>query len=405
MPGADKTFREILRQLHASKTAEDLAILLTDTLAPLLGAQGAVLQLWPGLAGDPFLRRSWGWGESYQGKLAAAAEQLLDRASQTQVLILSQPGLAPYLGPPAPQAPDLATLVWLLLGGQEEWWGFLAWLFAAPPEIPVPVLDFLEDLGQQATCALAKIRLIVKQQQEFAWLAQQTERLTAVGRLAAGVAHELNNPLASILLFSSNLLKKVPQEGPLHEGLAVIIQETKRCKALIQDLLELARTKEPKKIVANLNTILSKVLNLLENEFRRRAVHLRQDLAPHLPDQLLDVGQMQQALVHLVLNALEAVEAKGEVHVASRWDQDRQAAIITIRDTGCGIPAQIRERLFEPFFSTKPRATGLGLTVSRGFIQDHGGDLQVDSEPGQGTWVTIILPRNLGPTTLPQDVV
>ncbi len=405
MPDSDKTFREILRQLHASKTVEDVAVLLTDSLAPLLGAQGAVLQLWPRPAGDPFLSRSWGWGESYQGKLAAAAEPLLDRAEQAPVLILPQPDLAPYLGSPEPQAQDLATLVWLPLGGNEEWCGFLAWLFATPPEITASILDFLEDVGQQATCALAKIRLIAKQQEEFAWLAQQTERLTAVGRLAAGVAHELNNPLASILLFSSNLLKKVPPEGALHEGLAIIIQETKRCKALIQELLELARTKEPKKIVANLNFILSKVLNLLENEFRRRAVRLRQDLDPHLPDQLVDVGQMQQALVHLVLNALEAVEAKGEVQVTSRWDQDRRAAIITIRDTGCGIPAQIRDRLFEPFFTTKPRATGLGLTVSRGFIQDHGGDLQVASEPGQGTWVTVILPRNFGPSPRPGDVV
>lgn len=403
MPGLEKTLREISRRLHASQEAEEIATLLVNHLAQALGAPGAVLQLCRSREDTPFLTKAWGWGEQYQTGLKSDPDQTVGQPDYQLVLVLQQPELAACLVPVPDPPGAIETLIWLPLGGQEDWWGGLYLLFDRRPEWAPAILDDLADLAQQCTCVLAKVQLIAKQQQEFAWLAQQTERLTALGRLAAGVAHELNNPLASILLYSSNLLKKVPADGRLHEGLSVIIQETKRCKALIQELLELARNKEPKKIVANLNAILAKVANLLENEFRRRAVRLRQELDPQLPDLLLDIGQLQQVFVHLLLNALEAVSAKGEVALASRWDREQQRAVITITDNGCGIPPENLARLFEPFFSTKPRSTGLGLTVSLGFVQNHQGDIQIASEPGQGTRVTVTIPGSTGPTLAPRS--
>ncbi len=403
MPGLELTFREILRRLHASKRAEEIAALLVEHLAQALEAAGAVLQLFHSQGNAPFLTETWGWGEKFQEILAPASDQASLRPEHQQVVVIQQPALASLFPNSGDEWQAVATLVWLPLGGQEEWWGFLGLLFDRRQDFPPSVMDYLEDLSQQGTCALSKIWLIHKQKQEFDRLAQETERLTALGRLAAGVAHELNNPLASILLFSSNLLKKVPAHGPLHEGLSVIIQETKRCKALIQELLELARSKEPKRIVANLNAILNKVLQLLENEFRRRNVRLRPELDPHLPDLFVDIGQLQQVFVHLLLNALEAVSAKGEVALSSHWDQVQQAAVVTVADDGGGIPPEHLDRLFEPFFSTKPRSTGLGLTVSRGFIQDHGGDIQIESEPGRGTRVTVTIPAAAGPTLAPRS--
>ncbi len=403
MPGLEQTFREISRRLHASQGAEEIAALLVDQLAQTLGARGAVLQLWKSQEDTPFLTKVWGWGERCRAELAMEPEQIFARSDRQQAWVIHQPVLVDYFPTLADGPEAVETLAWLPLGGQEEWWGGLYLLFDRRQEMAPAILDHLADLGQQSTCALAKILLIVRQKTEFARLAQQTERLTALGRLAAGVAHELNNPLASILLYSSNLLKKVPADSPLHEGLSIIIQETKRCKALIQELLELARSKEPKKIVANLNAILTKVTHLLENEFRRRAVRLRQELDPTLPDLLMDIGQLQQVFVHLLLNALEAVPAKGEVALASRWDREQQTAVITISDNGCGIPPENLARLFDPFFSTKPRSTGLGLTVSLGFVQNHQGDIQVASEPGKGTRVTVTIPGPTGAAGVPRS--
>jgi two-component system NtrC family sensor kinase len=396
MPGWEQTVREIRRRLYASKTAAEAAVLLVEHLAPALKAQGALVQLWQPHQAAPFLSRAWGRGQEYQEPGRLPLEHLPAPGQGQTVVVL--PGAAGHGGGPVGEdgSGNLAALVLLPLGGEEDWQGHLIFFYDQPREFDPMLLDLLEDIGQQATCALSKIQLIARQQEEFDRLAQQTERLTALGRLAAGVAHELNNPLASILLYSSNLLKKVPA-GPLHEGLATIIHETKRCKNLIQEFLELARSQEPKKIVSNLNAILAKVSRLLENEFRRRAVRLQQSLATDLPDLWIDLGQMQQVFVHLLLNALEAVPAKGEVEISSRWDRDRQAVVIAITDNGSGIPPEHLDRIFEPFFSTKPRGIGLGLSVSRDFVQNHQGQIHVESRPGQGTRVTVIIPTGAVP--------
>lgn len=385
--------RDIIRQLHAGIQAKDIAEAVVVHTVQALQAQGAVLQVFGPRENKPLISMASGLGELCRsGQPVSGPEQLLAVTGGEEVLVIQQPAADPRLSLPGPEAAVIGTVVLVPLGVQAEWTGFFCLLFARPQELSSAALSFLEAIRRHCTWALSKAWLLAKQQQEFNHLAQQTERLTALGRLAAGVAHELNNPLASILLYSSNMLKKVPPESDLHQGLAVIVQETKRCKTIIQELLELARSKDPKKIVANLNSVLTKVIHLLENEFRRCTVHLHQELDPHMPDLLIDIGQIQQVFVHLLLNALEAVAARGEVSVVSRWDRERQVATITITDNGCGIPPENLGRIYEPFFSTKPRSTGLGLAVSLGFIHDHQGDLQISSEPGRGTSVIVTLP-------------
>ncbi len=388
------TFQDIIRLIHACARVEDIAEIVVGKIARAFEAQGAVMQLYQRKNGQAITNVVHGLGELYQeGGPLAGPERVMEMCAGKKVVVIDTPSRDPrLLSPEAGSTLPIKMVVIAPLGLQEELAGLLCLIFDHHLDLSTAELDFLAAVAQQCTCAIDKARLIEKQQLQFDQLAYQTERLTALGRMAAGVAHELNNPLSSILLYSSNMLKKVPPDSFLHEGMGIIIQETKRCKTIIQELQEFSRSKEPKKIVGNINTVLEKVIHLLENEFRRRSIRLHPDLSASLPNMLIDIGQMQQVFANLLINASEAVNSKGEVSVCTRFDQSRQVISIEIADTGCGIPKEYLGRICEPFFSTKPKGTGLGLAVTYGFILNHQGDLQVESEPGQGTRFTITIP-------------
>jgi len=214
--------------------------------------------------------------------------------------------------------------------------------------------------------------------------------------MAAGIAHEINNPLASILLFSSNLLKKVPQEGPFREGLQIIVQETLRCKAIIQDLLEFSRANEPKTTPSNVNQVMERALHLLANEFKLRHIQLELDLAKSLPQILIDENQIEQIFVNLLLNAIQAIEEQGTITIRTYMSSNRKNVTIDIADTGCGIPPENMSKIFEPFFSTKSKGTGLGLAVTYGIVQKHGGHIYADNQRKQGARFVVELPIPLG---------
>ncbi|MBM4287424.1 MAG: GAF domain-containing protein [Deltaproteobacteria bacterium] len=396
------TFRDIIRLIHACARVEDIAEIVVVKIARAFEAQGALLQLYHRQTGQSLTRVGHGLGELYQaaGPLTGS-EAVLEICAGQKVVVLDALGQdARVLPVESDRASEVQVLVVAPLGLQEELAGIICLIFDHPQDFPPEEVEFLAAVAQQCTCAIDKARLIEKQQQQFDQLAYQTERLTALGRMAAGVAHELNNPLSSILLYSSNMLKKVPADSFLHEGMGIIIQETKRCKTIIQELQDFSRSKEPKKSLGNINTVLEKVIHLLENEFRRRAVRLHQDMGNNLPDMLIDVGQMQQVFANLLINALEAVDGKGEITVRTHFDEAKRAVTITIADTGCGMPPEHLRRIFEPFFSSKAKGTGLGLAVTYGFIMNHQGDIQVESEPQQGTRFTITLPV-IGPELEP----
>jgi signal transduction histidine kinase len=234
--------------------------------------------------------------------------------------------------------------------------------------------------------------MIEKQQARYDHLVLQTEKLSALGRMAAGIAHEINNPLGGILLYSSNLFKKVPEQGPLKEGLEIIINETLRCKTIIQDLLEFSREKEPEKTLANINRIIEKTLGMLENEFRLHHINIKKFLSREMQDNLVDVNQMHQVFVNLLLNAVEATQENGEINIRSQIDQVRKRVRVEIADSGCGIPPEHISKVFEPFFTTKAKGTGLGLAVTYRIIRNHQGDIQVSSQLGEGTRFTIEIP-------------
>jgi len=195
------------------------------------------------------------------------------------------------------------------------------------------------------------------------------------------------------LLFSPNMLKKVPQDSPLKDGLELIMQETIYCKRIIQDLLEFSRESEPNVALADINVTIERVLRILENEFRLRHIHLEKHLANDMPEILMDKNQIEQVLINLLLNAIQAIEDQGVIIITSAQVPSEKCVTVAISDTGCGIPPEHMTKIFEPFFSTKAKGTGLGLAVSCGIAQKHQGRLYAAVAPtGKGTIFTLEIP-------------
>ena len=270
--------------------------------------------------------------------------------------------------------------------------GILRIYFSEHREISKDKKDFMVALAQQCSCAIDKARLIEEQQSLYDKLVLHTAKMSAIGRMAAGIAHEINNPLAGILLYSSNMIKKVPEEGPLKDGLDIIVHETIRCRGIIQELLDFSREREPKKTLANINDIIIKALNILENEFRIDHITVETDLSEEMVSSFLDENQMEQVFVNLLINAVEAMDEGGRIRIKTRLGPERKCIKIECEDTGCGLPKEALDRIFEPFFSTKAKGTGLGLAVSYGIVQNHMGDIRAYSEPGKGSSFIVEIP-------------
>ena len=253
-------------------------------------------------------------------------------------------------------------------------------------------LDFIKTVAMQCACVIERVKHIENQDSHFTLLATQVDKLSSLDRMAAGIAHEINNPLTGILLYSSSLSKKVPSGGTLEEGLKIIIKETQRCKTIIQGLLEFARDKKPQKAMTNINDIIESALGILYNEFHLRHVRIEKNLSKDIEKLFLDENQIEQVFINLLLNALHAVDDSGLITIQSAMDTEQNSIHVEVGDSGCGIAAGDINNIFEPFFSTKANGTGLGLAVSYGIIKNHQGDLRVFSEPGQGTRFVIKLP-------------
>ena len=170
------------------------------------------------------------------------------------------------------------------------------------------------------------------------------------------------------------------------------MRETQRCKTIIQGLLEFARDRQPQKVLANANDILENALSIVSNEFHLRHVRIEKQLVENMANTMLDKAQIEQVFVNLLLNALQAVTENGRVTVRSTVDWVRERIEVEVADNGCGIAADDIKKIFDPFYSTRTDGTGLGLSVSYGIIQNHGGDIQVFSEPGQDTHFKVVLP-------------
>ena len=224
----------------------------------------------------------------------------------------------------------------------------------------------------------------------------QADKLASVGRLAAGVAHEINNPLTGVLTYASFLLKRAEGSPEVKQDLEVIVRETKRCRDIVRGLLDFARQTPPKRQATDLNEVVRRAVTIMMNQLALNRVALALDLAADLPEASADANQIQQVVVNLLVNAADAIgESGGQIRLATRaaTSDGRPCAEVVVEDTGHGIPAADLPRLFEPFFTTKgTRGTGLGLAVTWGIVQGHSGTIDVASQEGKGSRFTVRLP-------------
>jgi PAS domain S-box-containing protein len=224
----------------------------------------------------------------------------------------------------------------------------------------------------------------------------QQEKLASIGRLSAGVAHEINNPLTTILTTAMLLKEDIEPENPMFEELETIANETLRCRKIVASLLDFARQQKPKKEVSDINSIISESIVLINKQAAFRDIILEQDLAADLPLIQVDKGQIQQTLINLALNGIEATEPGGKVCFASQYKSQEKLVEVSVSDTGSGIAADIIDNIIDPFFTTKEEGTGLGLAIVHGIIEQHNGSLDIISESGQGACFVIRLPVNSG---------
>ena len=220
----------------------------------------------------------------------------------------------------------------------------------------------------------------------------RSEQLASVGRLAAGVAHEINNPLVGVLAFAEMLREKENMDEQDREDLEVIVRETKRVRDIVRGLLDFARETPSVKTDLNINDVIRATLRLLGKRDAFQGIYIVEDLHENLPLIHGDKNQLQQVIMNLVLNACEAMPQGGTLLLSSASSGEHVA--VQVSDTGCGIPAENLDKIFEPFFTTKSvgKGTGLGLAVSYGIVQQHGGSLEVHSEVGRGATFRITLP-------------
>jgi signal transduction histidine kinase len=248
----------------------------------------------------------------------------------------------------------------------------------------------LPALHRQMQQLHAEISRTIEQLQQREHEVLRAEQLAAVGQIAAGVAHELRNPLTAIKMLVQTGLEGLPPTGLAAEDLAVIEQSIRRMEQYIQIFLDFARPPRSERRRADLVEVVRRAAALVEGKARRQKVTVSLDVPDHPVPASFDPQQIQQVLMNLLLNALDAQPRGGLIEVEVEASTD--VATIRVRDHGPGIPADIRARLFEPFVTSKPDGVGLGLSISKQFVEAHGGRIRVESASDSGTVVTFTLP-------------
>jgi two-component system NtrC family sensor kinase len=230
------------------------------------------------------------------------------------------------------------------------------------------------------------------------------EKLASVGLLAAGIAHELNNPLTGVLTFSHLVREKMPEGSPEAEDMDLVIRETRRCASIIRRLLDFAREKAPEQKYVDLNQVIEDTVSIVDVQARVRDIEIRLELDRELPKVWADADLVKQVVMNMLVNAQQAIDGGGSITVQSRRCKAPRSAEpgaaavpmveLVITDTGCGIPEKDLQRIFDPFFTSKEvgKGTGLGLSVSHGIVAAHGGSIEVQSRVGAGSTFRVYLP-------------
>jgi len=220
---------------------------------------------------------------------------------------------------------------------------------------------------------------------------RQSERLAAVGKFAAGIAHEINNPIGNVIGVAKLMKKNVSNEAD-EEDIETIIKNADRCARITKDLLTYSRQSPPQKEMASVNILIDDALNAVKHQINSRDIKINKELRVDLADIYMDPLQISQALNNILLNAVQSIDNSGSITIETLLSGGMVEIVIT--DTGCGIDEDIRGRIFDPFFTTKAvgEGTGLGLAISYGIIQNHGGEITVESRKGYGSIFRVRLP-------------
>jgi two-component system NtrC family sensor kinase len=250
-------------------------------------------------------------------------------------------------------------------------------------------LQELENLQQEV-----QARVAAQQAAESRLI--RTTKLAAVGEMAAGVAHELNNPLTTVVGFSELVLESLPPDSPQQADMEVVLKEARRARDVVRRLLDFSRQSETRRAKADLNELIRDVLSLMQHMFHINGVTITTLFDQNLPWVLIDRNQMKQVFLNLFHNSLNAMPEGGELVIETRSSSRYGApfASVEIKDSGEGIPPENLPRIFEPFFTTRADqgGTGLGLSVTFGIVSEHGGAIEVESIPGEGSTFTVFLP-------------
>ena len=270
-------------------------------------------------------------------------------------------------------------------------------------EILAEDVEILQLLATTASIAIDNSRLYAELAQRLASLEAaraearrhqqalvRAERLSAIGEMAATVAHEIRNPLVAIGGFARTLMRKTDASDPRIEHLRIMIEEVSRLEGIVTKVLEYARPVSPEVQSVQLNRVLEEAVNLLDQEFEANKVAVSLRLDPSLPVVTADSNRIFEMALNLLRNAVQAMPGGGRISLTSRRAGDN----VELRwsDTGQGIPEEIKERIFSPFFTTKPSGSGLGLTIVDQIVREHGGTISLHSEVGVGTTFTVRLP-------------
>lgn len=222
----------------------------------------------------------------------------------------------------------------------------------------------------------------------------QSEKMAGLGRLAAGVAHEINNPMSGIMLYSNLIKEDLGDDHPAAPDLETIINEAERCKVIVADLLEFSHQKSYEMALIDLNEVIAKTLTVVQNQPLFQNIEINKRMDSKLPPIFGNTIRLNQVILNIVVNAAQAMDGRGKMDITSRTRANHDINEIIITDNGPGIDKNIIDQIFEPFFTTKStgEGTGLGLSVSYAIVKEHKGSIRVSSTPGEGTTFTLRFP-------------
>ncbi|ABB31297.1 integral membrane sensor signal transduction histidine kinase [Geobacter metallireducens RCH3] len=255
------------------------------------------------------------------------------------------------------------------------------------------------DLEQKVLDRTAQLEeknlLLVKTQEDLV----RAAKLADIGMLAAGVAHEINNPLAIIRGNTELLQMAIPEDDPSREEVDTIAQQTGRVERIVGSLLKFARQQKKELGTVEVNRLLDEILKQVGHQIPLAGIDIRRDYAADIPLLEGDGDQLRQVFTNLILNAIQAMKEGGTLTVGTSRDSEAGTCTVAVEDTGAGIPPENLRNIFSPFFTTRNDGTGLGLAVSYGIVRDHGGNIQVESTAGTGSTFRVVLPLKQGGTT------